>query len=112
MAVAKGMRSVANASPGHCAMLLYWLDPDIPAKPRRSISRARSSVARRCPGWATRLSAGRCAAILGTLPHLRLCCGDDARHDHGRAIEAVRNARCDLVFPVVAFVYRLVLRLA
>src|SRR4029077_12229443 len=37
---------------------------------------------------------------------------DDARHDHGGAIEAVRNARRDLVLPVVAFVYRLVLRLA
>ena len=39
-------------------MLLYWLDTEIPAKPSRSISRARSSVARRLPGDATRFSAG------------------------------------------------------
>src|SRR5262249_25735233 len=33
----------------------------MPAKPRRSISRARSSVRRRRPGTATRLTAGSCA---------------------------------------------------
>src|SRR5260370_30488206 len=93
-------------------MLLYWLETEMPAKPRRSISRARSSVARRCPGWATRLRAGSCAAILGRLPHLRLCGGDNACHDHGGAIEVIRNARPNLVLPVVAFVHRLVLRLA
>src|SRR5581483_12216033 len=32
----------------------------MPAKPRRSISRATSSVARRRPGTATRLTAGSC----------------------------------------------------
>src|SRR4029077_7914415 len=42
----------------------------------------------------------------------RLLGREDARHDHGGAIQAVRNARRDLVLPVVAFVYRLVLRLA
>src|SRR5437762_9788585 len=112
MAVAKGMRSVANARPRHCAMLLYWLETEMPAKPRRSISRARSSVARRCPGWAMRLRAGSCTAMLPALPHRRLRGGHDARHDHRRAIEVVRNARRDLVFPVVALVDRLVLRLA
>src|SRR5271169_6710601 len=108
------MRSVANARPKHCAMLLYWLDTEMPAKPRRSISRARSSAARRCPGWATRLSAGKCAAIkrVPALPHRRLRGRNNARHDHGGAIEAVRNSRRDLVLPVVAFVDRLVLRLA
>src|SRR5437764_7891818 len=106
------MRSVANARPRHCAMLLYWLETEMPAKPRRSISRARSSAARRCPGCATRLRAGRCAAMLGPLPHFRLCGGNDARHDHGGAIEIIRNARPNLVLPVVAFVDRLVLRLA
>src|SRR5260370_30180879 len=93
-------------------MLLYWLETEMPAKPRRSISRARSSVDRRCPGCATRLRAGSCAAILRALPHRRLCGGDDARHDHCGAIEAVRNARPNLVLPVVALVHRLVLRLA
>src|SRR5438105_6722306 len=112
MAVAKGMRSVGNARPRHCAMLLYWLETEMPAKPHRSISRARSSVARRCPGCATRLRAGSCAAILGPLPHLRLCGGHDTRHDIGGAIEAARNARPNLVLPVVALVHRLVLRLA
>src|ERR1700744_4555703 len=106
------MRSVANARPRHCAMLLYWLETEMPAKPRRSISRARSSVAHRCPGWATRLRAGSCPAILGPLPHLRLCGRDDARHDHGGAIEVVRNARPNLVLPVVALVHRFVLCLA
>src|SRR5690242_9232761 len=53
------MRSVASASPTHCAMLAYELDTEIPTKPRRSISRARSSVARRWPGSAIRLRAGR-----------------------------------------------------
>src|SRR5580704_8852312 len=107
------MRSVANASPRHCAMLLYWLETEMPAKPPRSISRARSSVARRCPGWATRLSAGRCAGIkrVLALPHRRLRGRDYAGYDHGRAIKAVRNARRDLVLPVVAFVDRFVLRL-
>src|SRR5437016_4310979 len=53
------MRSVAKASPVHCAMLANELDTEIPAKPRRSISRAISSVARRCPGVAIRFKAGR-----------------------------------------------------
>src|SRR5712691_11186589 len=52
------MRSVAKANPRHCAMLLYWLEMEIPAKSRRSISRARSREARRWPGTATRLMAG------------------------------------------------------
>src|SRR5437763_7099217 len=106
------MHWVANASPRHCAMLLYWLETEMPAKPRRSISRARSSVASRCPGWATRLRAGSCAAILAPLPHLRLWGGDDTRHDHGGAIEIIRNARPNRVLPVIALVDRLVLRLA
>src|SRR5690242_14245947 len=108
------MRSVANARPRHCAMLLYWLETEMPAKPRRSISRARSSAASRCPGWATRLSAGRCAAIqrVPALPHCRVRGWYNARHDHRGAIEIVRNARRDLVLPVVALVDRLVLRLA
>src|ERR1700726_4356088 len=108
------MRSVANAIPRHCAMLLYWLETEMRAKRRRSISRARSSVVRRCPGWATRLRAGRCAGIkrVLALPHRRLRGRDYAGYDHGRAIKVVRNARRDLVLPVVAFVDCLVLRLA
>ena len=44
MAVANGMRSVLNASPTLCDMLPKELDTEIPAKPRRSISRAVSSA--------------------------------------------------------------------
>src|SRR5437762_14283318 len=112
MAVAKGMRSVANARPRHCAMLLYWLETEMPAKPRRSISRARSSAARRCPGCATRLRAGSWWAMLVALPHCRFRSGDDARHDNGRAVEAARDPRRYLVLPVVALVHRFVLRFA
>src|SRR3989440_2867310 len=53
------MCSVPNASPVHCAMLAKELDTEIPAKPRRSISRAVSSAARRRPGVAIRFRAGR-----------------------------------------------------
>src|SRR6202022_3580247 len=63
MAVANGMRSVANARPTLCDMLPKELDTEIPAKPRRSISRAVSSVARRRPGSAIRLRAGKVADI-------------------------------------------------
>src|SRR6516165_9525704 len=63
MAVANGMRSVANASPTLCDMLPKELDTEIPAKPRRSISRAASSVARRRPGSAIRLRAGKAPGI-------------------------------------------------
>src|SRR5713101_3137782 len=63
MAVANGMRSVAHARPTLCDMLPNELDTDIPAKPRRSISRAVSSVARRRPGSAIRLRAGKIAGI-------------------------------------------------
>src|SRR5437660_11861786 len=63
MAVANGMRSVANARPTLCDMLPKELDTEIPAKPRRSISRAVSSVARRRPGSAIRLRAGKVAGI-------------------------------------------------
>src|SRR5207248_7942239 len=63
MAVANGMRSVANARPTLCDMLPKELDTEISAKPRRSISRAVSSVARRRPGVAIRLRAGRGAGI-------------------------------------------------
>src|SRR5436190_11814484 len=38
----------------------------MPAKPRRSISRATSSVARRRPGTATRLTAGSCWGIISS----------------------------------------------
>src|SRR2546421_11562706 len=38
----------------------------MPAKPRRSISRAASSVARRRPGTATRLTAGSCWGIISS----------------------------------------------
>ena len=61
------MRSVANASPTHCDMLRKELDTEIPAKPRRSISRAVSSVARRRPGSAIRLTAGK-APVIGEAP--------------------------------------------
>src|SRR5947207_14674002 len=57
------MRSVPNASPVHCAMLAKELDTEIPAKPRRSISRATSSVARRRPGMAIRFRAGKGAGM-------------------------------------------------
>jgi hypothetical protein len=50
-------------------MLPKELDTDIPAKPRRSISRATSSVARRRPGSATRLRAGKAADIGQALLH-------------------------------------------
>src|SRR5713226_9859925 len=63
MAVANGMRSVAHARPTLCDMLPKELDTEIPAKPRRSISRAVSSVARRRPGSAIRLRAGKAAGI-------------------------------------------------
>src|SRR5712671_211980 len=63
MAVANGMRSVANARPTLCDMLPNELDTEIPAKPRRSISRAVSSVARRRPGSAIRLRAGKAVGI-------------------------------------------------
>src|SRR5215472_9393244 len=63
MAVANGMRSVANARPTLCDMLPKELDTEIPAKPRRSISRAVSSVARRRPGSAIRLRAGKVVGI-------------------------------------------------
>src|SRR6266404_5781475 len=63
MAVANAMRSVANARPTLCDMLPNELDTDIPAKPRRSISRAVSSVARRRPGPAIRLRAGKAVGI-------------------------------------------------
>src|SRR5580704_1767145 len=63
MAVANGMRSVANARPTLCDMLPKELDTEIPAKPRRSISRAVSSAARRRPGVAIRLSAGKVAGM-------------------------------------------------
>src|SRR5437763_2003773 len=53
------MRSVAKARPMHCAILAKELDTWIWAKPRRSISRAKSSVARRRPGVAIRLRAGK-----------------------------------------------------
>jgi len=49
MAVASGIRSVANARPTLCDMLPKELDTEIPGKPRRSISRAVSSAARRLP---------------------------------------------------------------
>jgi hypothetical protein len=57
------MRSVANASPTLCDMLPKELDTEIPAKPRRWISRAASSVARRRPGSAIRLRAGKASGI-------------------------------------------------
>src|SRR5713226_3806485 len=63
MAVANGMRSVAHARPTLCDMLAKELDTEIPAKPRRSISRAVSSVARRRPGVAIRLRAGKVAGM-------------------------------------------------
>src|SRR6476660_2003601 len=63
MAVANGMRSVVNARPTLCDMLPKELDTEIPAKPRRSISRAVSSVGRRRPGSALRLRAGKDAGI-------------------------------------------------
>src|ERR1700730_12890279 len=63
MAVANGMRSVANARPTLCDMLPKELDTEIPAKLRRSISSAVSSVARRRPGSAIRLRAGKVAGI-------------------------------------------------
>src|SRR3984893_7253944 len=67
MAVANGMRSVANARPTLCDMLPKELDTEIPAKPRRSISRAVSSVARRSPRSAIRVrprkAAGRQALL-------------------------------------------------
>jgi hypothetical protein len=44
-------------------MLPNELDTDIPAKPRRSISRAVSSVPRRRPGSAIRLRAGKAIGI-------------------------------------------------
>src|SRR5438132_6523604 len=71
MAVANGMRSVANARPTLCDMLPNELDTDIPAKPRRSISRAVSSVARRRPGSAIRLRAGKAVSMAGA-PSLRM----------------------------------------
>src|SRR5580658_1851856 len=57
------MRSVAKASPTHCDMLPNELDTEIPAKPRHSISRASSSVARRSPGLAISARAGKAAGI-------------------------------------------------
>src|SRR5439155_10838148 len=71
MAVANGMRSVANARPTLCDMLPNELDTDIPAKPRRSISRAISSVARRRPGSAIRLRAGK-AVGMADAPSFRM----------------------------------------
>src|SRR2546430_13069319 len=71
MAVANGMHSVANARPTLCDMLPNELDTDIPAKPRRSISRAVSSVARRRPGSAIRLRAGKAAGMAGA-PSFRM----------------------------------------
>src|SRR5437764_7222549 len=59
IAVAKEMRSVAKARPMHCAILAKELDTWIWGKPRRSISRAVSSVARRRPGIAIRFRAGK-----------------------------------------------------
>src|SRR4029077_16884810 len=63
MAVANGMRSVANARPTLCDMLPKELDTEIPAKPRRSISRAVSGVAPRRPGSAIRLGAGTVSGL-------------------------------------------------
>src|SRR5258708_7384643 len=57
------MRWVAKASPAHCDMLPNELDTEIPAKPRRSISRATSSVARRSPGLAISAKAGNWLGI-------------------------------------------------
>src|SRR5580704_2701887 len=57
------MRLVASASALHCATLLKKLGTKMPSKPRRSISRARSRTARRRPGVATRLRAGRVSGI-------------------------------------------------
>src|SRR5712671_3714826 len=72
MAVANGIRSVANARPTLCDMLPKELDTEIPTKPRRSISRAVSSVARRRPGSAIRLRAGKAAGIGGSfIPDVR-----------------------------------------
>src|SRR6185312_16734550 len=48
-------------------MLLNELDTWISAKPRRSISRAVSSVSRRRPGWAIRLRAGSGAGMVSLL---------------------------------------------
>src|SRR5579863_9949443 len=59
------MVSVAKASPRHCDMLPNELDIEMPAKPRRSISHAMSSVARRSPGLAINARAGSCAGIGG-----------------------------------------------
>ena len=64
MAVAKVRRSVAKARPVHCAMFAKELDTEIPAKPRRSISRASSRVAWRRPGVAIRFRAGRGEGIV------------------------------------------------
>src|SRR5438132_457150 len=63
MAVANGMRSVANARPTLFVMLPNELDTDIPAKPHRSISRAVSSVARRRPGSAIRLRVSKAVGM-------------------------------------------------
>src|SRR5437764_9800343 len=52
------MHSVAKPRPMHCAILAKELDTWIWAQPRRSISHARSSVARRRPGVAIRFKAG------------------------------------------------------
>src|SRR5258708_5403459 len=63
MAVANGMRSVVKARPTLCDVLPKELDTEIPAKPRRSISRAVSSAPRRRPGSAIRLRAGKAPGI-------------------------------------------------
>ena len=52
-----------QCEPDALHMLPKELDTEIPAKPRRSISRAASSVARRRPGSAIRLRAGKAPGI-------------------------------------------------
>src|SRR5262245_58556262 len=56
--LAKVMRSVMWQSASHSDMLANRLGAKMAGKPRRSMSRAMSSVARLRPGTATRLMAG------------------------------------------------------
>src|SRR5262245_7889144 len=56
--LANGIRCVTWQSASHSDMLANRLGAKIAAKPRRSISPARSNVASRRPGTATRLTAG------------------------------------------------------
>src|SRR6478672_1550214 len=61
--LAKAIRSVTWQRASHNDMLANRLGAKIAGKPRRSISRAISSVARRRPGTATRLTAGSAAGM-------------------------------------------------